>query len=108
MKTRLFVLTAALLMLAISAMPQVSNPGKQDSHPGTAQPSKPPAISYALKKDFFKAQMQLRDAQAAFQRAQQASVAASDAITKACGDAFTATLDGSQEPVCVVKPDPKK
>lgn len=64
---------------------------------------KPPEISDKLKKDFFKAQIAMREAQermSAAQKAMQDSVAAMQAV---CGADNQPTLDATGEPACVAK-----
>lgn len=115
MKTRAFILAAALLMLALSSYPQqpgTVKPAPPPTYPsGGGQPKavvKAPSISDSLKARFFKAQLTLRTAQEAFQRAQQASMEASGEITKACGDGFAPQMDPQGDPVCAAKPEVKK
>ena len=60
----------------------------------------PPVITDAQKANFFKQQLALERAQAAFQQALQD-------MTKDCGDKFQLQLDGFGNPVCAAKPTPK-
>jgi hypothetical protein len=77
----------------------------------SADAPKPPAISDALKAQFFKAQAQFIQAQAAAAQAQEAAkekntayTDAVSAIQKACGEGFQAQMDDKSDPACVVAP----
>lgn len=67
----------------------------------------PPAISDALKAQFFKAQAQKIQADIAAQQKQQVFAQAVADLNKACGDGFEPQLNPAGDPACVAKPAPK-
>lgn len=96
---RIVVLTACWLLIAMAH---------------AADAPKPPVISDALQKRFFKAQSEVAQAQAAAKAAQDALQAKASAfnevgkeIQDVCGKEFNAQLDKDGWPSCV-KPEPKK
>lgn len=80
-----------------------------------AQAPKPPVISDAVQKKFFKLQSELVQAQNRAAQAQQESLqkqkdyqAAIDELNSICGKEFQVQLDKDGFPGCVAKPEAKK
>lgn len=84
----------------------ITLPAFAQDKPKPAAPATPPAISAELKAQFFKAQLALRAAQDAFQKAQQASTDSVNAINVACGADFQPAMDANGDPSCAAKLKP--
>ena len=72
------------------------------------KPEPVPAITDAHRAQFFKAQLQVNQAQAAMTAAQQTMQAAVTDLPKDCGEKFQPQMDPAGDPVCVAKPEPAK
>ena len=72
------------------------------------KPEAPPAITDAHRAQFFKAQLEVNQAQAAMTAAQQTMQAAVADLSKDCGEKFTPQMGPQGDPVCVAKPEPAK
>lgn len=72
------------------------------------KPEAPPAITDAHRAQFFKAQLQINQAQAAMTAAQQTMQAAVTDLSKDCGEKFTPSMGPAGDPVCTAKPEPAK
>ena len=72
------------------------------------KPEAPPAITDAHRAQFFKAQLQVNQAQAAMTAAQQTFQAAVADLSKDCGEKFAPSMGPQGDPVCIAKPAEKK
>lgn len=88
---RIIALTA--LGLGIAAIAQTA-----------PKPAAPPTITDAHKAAYFKAQLQLTQAQSALGTAQAKMQAAVGEMVTDCGNGFLAQLDPNGDPVCAAKP----
>jgi hypothetical protein len=66
----------------------------------------PPTIPDAVQAKFWKAQVQVKNAQAALQAAEQQVQEAVVEIQKACGADFQPQMNHVGDPVCAAKPKP--
>jgi hypothetical protein len=77
-----------------------------------ADAPKPPTLPDSIKAQFFKAQTQLIQANAAVQEKQQAFTHIIDVLRKQCGDGFTLGMSKDGDPECqageVKTPSPAK
>jgi hypothetical protein len=67
-------------------------------------PATPPAISDAVKAQFFKAQSQMIQAKAQAQQAEQAFQQVVTTLNGACGESFAPQMNPQGDPVCAPKP----
>lgn len=98
--------STALLLCVLSSALVAQTPAKPAmpvSKPDTK--AKSPVISDVLKKNFYKTQLELKQAQDTLSQKQQAAQVAGIEISQACGPNFNPQLDpATNEPVCVEKP----
>jgi len=73
-----------------------------------APKSSVPTISDAHRATYFKAQLQMNQAQQQIQTAQAAMQAAVADLSKDCGEEFIPQMGPQGDPVCVPKPEPTK
>lgn len=100
--------STALLLCVMSSALVAQTPAKPAmpvSKPDTK--AKPPVISDAIKKNFYKTQLELKLAQDALVQKQQAAQVVGIELAQACGTGFNPQLDpATNEPACVEKPKP--